>query len=77
VRPRRDRRPCGGADKGFCEIGGGTPCAWVAIYERLEKTGRLSNIERSFGPKDATGGAATKRRALDLSQPAASKAGEK
>ncbi len=64
--------PCGGADKGMCEIGGGTPCAWVAIYERLEKTGRLGDIERTFAPKDATGGATAKRRTLDLS-----KAGDK
>jgi hypothetical protein len=60
--------PCGGADKGMCEIGGGTPCAWVAIYERLEKSGRLGNIERAFPPKDATGGSVARRRTLDLSK---------
>lgn len=64
--------PCGGADKGICEIGEDWPCAWVAIYERLEKTGRLGNIERVFPPKDASGGSRQRRRTLDLS-----KAGEK
>jgi len=36
--------PCGGTNKGMCEISQDQPCAWHMIYERLEKQGRLQNI---------------------------------
>jgi len=36
--------PCGGTNKGSCEINKDQPCAWYLIYERLEKQGRLENI---------------------------------
>lgn len=36
--------PCGGTNMGSCEISKDQPCAWQAIYERLEKQGRLDNI---------------------------------
>lgn len=36
--------PCGGPRDGRCEIDKDTPCAWVAIYERLKAQGRLANI---------------------------------
>ncbi|MBW1996502.1 MAG: methylenetetrahydrofolate reductase C-terminal domain-containing protein, partial [Deltaproteobacteria bacterium] len=33
--------PCGGTNKGMCEVSSEQPCAWHMIYERLEKQGRL------------------------------------
>jgi len=36
--------PCGGTNKGECELGNNIPCAWYEIYNRLEKQGRLDNI---------------------------------
>jgi len=37
--------PCGGTNKGSCEINKDQPCAWYMIYERLSKQGRLENIQ--------------------------------
>jgi ferredoxin len=36
--------PCGGTNKGSCEINVDQPCAWFKIYERLSLQGRLDNI---------------------------------
>ncbi len=36
--------PCGGTNKGKCEIDENQPCAWYMIYERLSKQGRLDQI---------------------------------
>jgi ferredoxin len=36
--------PCGGTNRGSCEINKDQPCAWYLIYERLEKQGRLDCI---------------------------------
>jgi ferredoxin len=36
--------PCGGTNKGSCEINVNQPCAWFKIYERLSLQGRLDNI---------------------------------
>lgn len=36
--------PCGGTNKGSCEISKDQPCAWYMIYERLSKQGRLDNL---------------------------------
>jgi len=36
--------PCGGTNKGSCEINKDQPCAWYRIYERLSAQGRLDNI---------------------------------
>jgi ferredoxin len=33
--------PCGGTNKGNCEISSEQPCAWFKIYERLSAQGRL------------------------------------
>ncbi|MEW6673200.1 MAG: methylenetetrahydrofolate reductase C-terminal domain-containing protein [Thermodesulfobacteriota bacterium] len=38
--------PCGGTNKGSCEINKDQPCAWYMIYERLSKQGRLENLMR-------------------------------
>ncbi|HDL08681.1 MAG TPA: hypothetical protein ENG35_08100 [Desulfobacteraceae bacterium] len=36
--------PCGGTNRGSCEINDDQPCAWYMIYERLSKQGRLDSI---------------------------------
>lgn len=36
--------PCGGTDKGSCEISKDQPCAWYMIWERLSNQGRLDAI---------------------------------
>jgi ferredoxin len=36
--------PCGGTNKGKCEISQDQPCAWYMIYERLKAQGRLDCI---------------------------------
>lgn len=36
--------PCGGTNKGKCEISKDQPCAWHMIYERLAAQDRLNNI---------------------------------
>ncbi len=36
--------PCGGTNKGMCEIDDKIPCAWNDIYQRLNDQGRLDSI---------------------------------
>jgi len=36
--------PCGGSEKGMCEVNSSADCAWCAIYERLKAQGRLDDI---------------------------------
>jgi len=42
--------PCGGTNKGSCEIDPEQPCAWYMIYERLAKQGRLDCIKKIHPP---------------------------
>jgi len=42
--------PCGGTNKGNCEIDSNQPCAWFMIYERLQKQGRLECIMEICAP---------------------------
>ena len=45
--------PCGGTRKGGkCEIDPEKDCAWVLIYRRLERQGRLPLMERYYEPKN-------------------------
>ena len=44
--------PCGGSDKGKCEINPDVPCGWELIYERLKTLGQLDRFERPVVPKD-------------------------
>ncbi len=44
--------PCGGMDKGKCEVDKERDCAWVMIYNRLKNKGKLKLIEKIFPPKD-------------------------
>jgi ferredoxin len=45
--------PCGGSENGMCEVDPKTiQCAWHLIFEKLEKMGRLDQIEKINPPKD-------------------------
>ena len=47
--------PCGGTNKGSCEISNEQPCAWFRIYERLsgqDRVGAIRSINVTRGWKD-------------------------
>jgi len=44
--------PCGGMDKGMCEVDREKDCVWVLIYNRLKDRGRLDLIEKIYPAKD-------------------------
>lgn len=45
--------PCGGTRKGGkCEVDPDKDCAWVLIYRRLEKQGRLDLMQKYYPPKN-------------------------
>jgi hypothetical protein len=44
--------PCGGVAHGMCEVNTECECAWVRIYKRLEKQGRLGALKKIAAPKD-------------------------
>ena len=44
--------PCGGADKGKCEVDKERDCAWILIYKALKDKNQLSNMKKIQAPKD-------------------------
>jgi ferredoxin len=44
--------PCGGSKNGKCEAGQDKDCAWVLIYNRLKKQGRLEDLRSLTAVKD-------------------------
>jgi cyclophilin family peptidyl-prolyl cis-trans isomerase len=44
--------PCGGVNKGKCEVDKERDCAWVLIYKELEKKGKLDKIRQHQPAKD-------------------------
>ena len=44
--------PCGGVDKGKCEVDKDKDCAWVLIYQELEKQKHLQEFKKIKAPKD-------------------------
>ena len=44
--------PCGGVIKGKCEVDRNRDCAWVLIYQELEKKGQLDKMKALSKPKD-------------------------
>jgi ferredoxin len=44
--------PCGGMDKGKCEVDKERDCAWVLIYKELEKRNKLSTLKKAQLPRD-------------------------
>ena len=44
--------PCGGMDKGKCEVDKDKDCTWVLIYKELEKRKKLDALKKIQKPKD-------------------------
>ncbi|MFH1199428.1 MAG: methylenetetrahydrofolate reductase C-terminal domain-containing protein [Candidatus Omnitrophota bacterium] len=44
--------PCGGVDKGKCEVDKDKDCAWVLIYKELEKQNKIRQIKEIQPAKD-------------------------
>ncbi len=44
--------PCGGSDKGKCEVDKDQDCAWILIYNRLKELGSLENMKKRKPAKD-------------------------
>ncbi|KPK98496.1 MAG: hypothetical protein AMJ95_03795 [Omnitrophica WOR_2 bacterium SM23_72] len=44
--------PCGGMDKGKCEVDKDQDCAWVLIYKELEKQNKLGRLKEIRQAKD-------------------------
>lgn len=44
--------PCGGSQQGMCEISKDIPCAWILIYNRMKKLGKLKELKEFVEPKD-------------------------
>lgn len=44
--------PCGGMNKGKCEVDKEKDCAWVLIYKELEKRKKLEQMKQIHTPKD-------------------------
>ncbi len=44
--------PCGGSQRGVCEIDKETDCAWQLIYDRLKKFDKVSNLKEVFELRD-------------------------
>ena len=44
--------PCGGMNKGKCEVDKDRDCAWVLIYKELEKKNKLASLKEIRAPKD-------------------------
>ena len=44
--------PCGGSDKGKCEVDKDKDCAWILIYNRLKELNMLEGLKRIKPAKD-------------------------
>jgi len=44
--------PCGGSNKGKCEVDPNLDCAWYLIFKRLEASGQLEKMKKIQTPKD-------------------------
>ena len=44
--------PCGGQNKGKCEVDNTKDCAWILIYNELKKSGKLGLLREIRSPKD-------------------------
>ena len=44
--------PCGGTNKGKCEVDKGKDCAWTLIYERLKQQDRLDLMRKYYSPRN-------------------------
>ncbi len=46
--------PCGGQNKGKCEVNPERDCAWILIYNELKKKGGLDFLKTTRPPRDHT-----------------------
>jgi ferredoxin len=44
--------PCGGVAQGKCELDNQKDCAWVLIYQELDRKNKLASLKEIRGPKD-------------------------
>jgi len=44
--------PCAGAKNGKCEANKEADCAWILIYQRLERLGQLDKMRRYYPPRN-------------------------
>lgn len=44
--------PCAGTKNGMCEANKEMDCAWILIYERLERLGQLERMRRYYPPRN-------------------------
>ncbi|MFA5311038.1 MAG: methylenetetrahydrofolate reductase C-terminal domain-containing protein [Candidatus Omnitrophota bacterium] len=44
--------PCGGMNKGKCEVDKDRDCAWVLIYKELKKNNKLESLKEIRAPRD-------------------------
>jgi ferredoxin len=44
--------PCGGMNKGKCELDSNRDCAWALIYKELEKKNKLDTLKKIQKPRD-------------------------
>jgi hypothetical protein len=44
--------PCGGSNKGKCEVDKNKDCAWLLIYNRAKELGRLEDFRKAKPAKD-------------------------
>ncbi|MDD5731101.1 MAG: methylenetetrahydrofolate reductase C-terminal domain-containing protein [Candidatus Omnitrophica bacterium] len=44
--------PCGGVNKGKCEADSQKDCAWVLIYNELQKKNKAGELKKIMAPKD-------------------------
>lgn len=44
--------PCGGMNKGKCEVDNQKDCSWVLIYKELEKNKKLNTLKEISSPRD-------------------------
>ncbi len=47
--------PCGGTNKGKCEIDKAKDCAWTLIYNRLNELGQLDLMRKLYKPRNFLG----------------------
>ncbi|MGE5197049.1 MAG: methylenetetrahydrofolate reductase C-terminal domain-containing protein [Deltaproteobacteria bacterium] len=44
--------PCGGMNKGKCEVDKDKDCAWVLIYKEMDKRGKVGQLKVAQPPRD-------------------------
>ena len=57
--------PCGGQDKGKCEVDKERDCAWILIYNELKKQGKLHLFKEKRPPKDYSKSLKPRQRRLE------------